>query len=210
MSANKRVIMTEHRLSFRWIDLVPRSGRPKVAATRRAGAILRGLAVSLLTLALAGCGGGGSAGGTAQATAAPDVTAAGAAALTASTALNTTITGVTINGPPVVNFTVTNQAGVGMAGLTSPRTCVSTSPSWCRDRTAARAPGRTTSTGPTAGRCKAARSAQPTGLCLRHTGRQRQRQLHLYFCHRYHEAPPVRRRAPMRTATRSTSAISRG
>ena len=117
MSANKRVIMTEHRLSFRWIDLVPRSGRPKVGATRRARAILRGLAVSLLTLALAGCGGGGSAGGTAQATAAPDVTAAGAAALTASTALNTTITDVTINGTPEVNFTVTNQAGVGMAGL---------------------------------------------------------------------------------------------
>lgn len=45
------------------------------------------------------------------------MTAAGAAALTASTALNTTITGVTINSPPVVRFTVTNQAGVGMAGL---------------------------------------------------------------------------------------------
>ncbi len=70
-----------------------------------------------LTLVLAGCGGGGSAGGTAQATGAPDVTAAGAAALTASTSLNTTITGVSINGTPVVNFTVTNQAGVGMAGL---------------------------------------------------------------------------------------------
>ena len=79
--------------------------------------MLRGLAVSFLALVLAGCGGGGSAGGTAQAPAAPDVTAAGAAALTASTALNTTITGVTINSTPVVNFTVTNQAGVGMAGL---------------------------------------------------------------------------------------------
>jgi len=97
--------MTEHRLSFRWIDLVPQ------------GDFLRGLAASLLALALVGCGGGGSGGGTAQAPGAPGVTAAGAAALTASTALNMTITGVSINSPPVVNFTVTNQAGVGMAGL---------------------------------------------------------------------------------------------
>ncbi len=40
------------------------------------------------------------------------------AALTASTALTVAITGVSINSPPAVNFTVTNQAGVGMAGLT--------------------------------------------------------------------------------------------
>ena len=45
------------------------------------------------------------------------MTAAGAAALTAATALNTTITGVTINSPLVVNFTVTNQAGAGITGL---------------------------------------------------------------------------------------------
>ena len=45
------------------------------------------------------------------------MTAAGVAALTASTALNTSITGVTVNSPLVVNFTVTNQAGAGMTGL---------------------------------------------------------------------------------------------
>jgi OmcA/MtrC family decaheme c-type cytochrome len=39
------------------------------------------------------------------------------AALTASTALTMNITGVTINSPPVVDFTVTNQDGVGMSGL---------------------------------------------------------------------------------------------
>jgi OmcA/MtrC family decaheme c-type cytochrome len=39
--------------------------------------------------------------------------------LTASNALNMTITSVTINSPPVVNFTVTNEARVGMVGLTA-------------------------------------------------------------------------------------------
>lgn len=39
------------------------------------------------------------------------------AALTASTALTMTITGVTINSPPVVDFTVTNEAGAGMNGI---------------------------------------------------------------------------------------------
>jgi OmcA/MtrC family decaheme c-type cytochrome len=47
----------------------------------------------------------------------PGTSAGDIAALTASTALNINITGVAINSPPVVNFTVTNQAGVGMSGL---------------------------------------------------------------------------------------------
>ena len=98
--------MTKQPSSFQWIDLVPRWG------------FLEVLAGSLLALVLAGCGGGGG-GGTAAAGsgAATGGTAAGAAALTASTGLNINITGVGIAGPPVVNFTVTNQAGAGMTGL---------------------------------------------------------------------------------------------
>ena len=79
--------------------------------------MLTGLAAGVLALALAGCG-GGSGGGSGAAPAAPAGSSTEVAALTASTALNTSITGVTINSPPVVNFTVTNQAGQGMAGLT--------------------------------------------------------------------------------------------
>ena len=79
-------------------------------------------AAGLLAFTLAGCGGGGGGGGgngaagtpIPPATSAPDI-----AALTASTALTMNITGVSINSPPVVNFNVTNQAGVGMAGLTA-------------------------------------------------------------------------------------------
>jgi len=110
--------MTEHRLWFRWSDLVPQGGRPKAGPPRSGGGLIRGLAASLLALGLAGCG-GGSGGGVAPASGAPGTNAAGAAALAASTALNTTITGVTIGSTPVVNFTVTNQAGVGMSGLTA-------------------------------------------------------------------------------------------
>ena len=80
--------------------------------------MLRGMAAGLLVFALAGCGGGGSGGsGSAGAGAAPAGSTTAVAALTASTALTMTITGVSINSQPVVNFTVTNQAGVGMAGL---------------------------------------------------------------------------------------------
>jgi len=77
-------------------------------------------AVSLLAFALAGCG-GGSGGGISSAgvPAAPLDVGRGVAALVASSALTTTITGVSINSPPVVNFTVTNQAGEGMNGLTA-------------------------------------------------------------------------------------------
>ena len=99
--------MNKIQSSSPWLDLVPR------------GNFLWGIAASLLALALAGCG-GGTSGGTAAAGAA--AAAAGgvapdAAALTASTALTVGITGVTINSPPVVSFTVTNQAGVRMAAL---------------------------------------------------------------------------------------------
>ncbi|MBE0619596.1 MAG: OmcA/MtrC family decaheme c-type cytochrome [Burkholderiales bacterium] len=72
----------------------------------------------MLVLALAGCGGGSSGGSAGAGTGgATDGLAAGAAALAASSALNVNITSVTINSPPVVNFTVTNQAGAGMSGL---------------------------------------------------------------------------------------------
>jgi OmcA/MtrC family decaheme c-type cytochrome len=78
------------------------------------------MAAGLLAFALAGCGGGGgSSGSSAQAPAPPGTSASGATALAAATELNTTITGVKINSTPVVNFTVTNQDGVGMAGLTA-------------------------------------------------------------------------------------------
>ncbi len=89
--------MTKHRSSCPWIDRA---------------------AASLLAFALAGCGGGsggGSDSGAASVT--PTEFGRGVAALTASTALTTTITGVTINSPPVVTFAVTNQTGEGMNGL---------------------------------------------------------------------------------------------
>lgn len=38
---------------------------------------------------------------------------------TTATSLNTTVTGVTIGSPPVVNFTVTNESGKGFVGLTT-------------------------------------------------------------------------------------------
>jgi len=78
------------------------------------------IAASLVIFAVAGCGGGGGGG-----TAATGVGAAaggftsGPTALAASTGLTVSITGATINSPPVVNFTVTNQNGAAMGGLTS-------------------------------------------------------------------------------------------
>jgi len=99
--------MNKHRSSFQWIDLAPRSG-----------AFLKVLAASLLALVLSACG-GGSGGGAASvgAAAGPAGSVTGVAALTSATALTMNITGVTINSPPVVDFTVTNESGVGMAGL---------------------------------------------------------------------------------------------
>lgn len=77
-------------------------------------------AAIMLTLALTGCGGGGGSGGGGSATGTtppPSGSSADIAALTAATALTMTVTGVTVSNPPVVDFTVTNQAGTGMAGL---------------------------------------------------------------------------------------------
>lgn len=86
---------------------------------RTRGCLLAGVAAGLLALALTGCGGGGGSAGSAPAAAAPPATSStDVAALTAATALTTTITGVSINSPPVVDFKVVNQEGVGMAGLT--------------------------------------------------------------------------------------------
>ena len=64
--------------------------------------------VAVLAFALVGCSGGGSGGGSGSAVPPPGADA---------TALNITITGVTINSPPVLTFTITNQAGAGVANL---------------------------------------------------------------------------------------------
>lgn len=110
--------MTENQTSFRATGLGPRGGAAKSGIIRGTEKLLRSAAAGFLALALAGCG-GGSGGGTAATGAgtAPDGTAGGTAALAASTALTVGITGVSINSPPVVNFTVTNQDGAGMTGL---------------------------------------------------------------------------------------------
>lgn len=67
------------------------------------------LAVSSLALILSGCGGSDGTNG------APGP---GTASLNTATELNIEITGVTIHSTPVVNFKVTNQDGVAVAGLT--------------------------------------------------------------------------------------------
>ena len=90
--------MNRHRTSSCWIDL-PRKED-----------FFRGLAVGLLTLALAACGGGGGGGST---TAPPP----GGNPPVAASALNISITGISVNSPPVVNFKVTDQSGVGVSGL---------------------------------------------------------------------------------------------
>ena len=69
------------------------------------------LAVCVLALGLAGCSGDD---GTPGAAGAPGP---GVAPLASSTALNITITSVRIGSPPVVNFSVTNQDGVAVAGF---------------------------------------------------------------------------------------------
>ena len=109
MSSNNGVVMNKYRSSGPWIDLFTR------------GTLWRGAAAGVLALAFAGCGGGGGSGGGSAGggSAGPAVSTIDIAALTASTALTTTITGASVNSPPVVNFTVTNQGGVGMAGLTA-------------------------------------------------------------------------------------------
>ncbi len=101
--------MNKHRPSFPWTDLLPRGGN-----------FLRGFAAGLLALALAGCGGGsGGDAGSAQAPAGPTDFGRGVDALIASTALTVNITSADINSAPVANFTVTNESGAGMNGLTA-------------------------------------------------------------------------------------------
>jgi len=109
--------MNKHRSSFQWIDLDPQGGTPKVASIRRGSVFLRSVAAGLLAFALVGCGGGSGGGGSAGAPAGPTGVDRGVAALTASTALTMNITGVSINSPPVVTFTVTDQTGVRTAIL---------------------------------------------------------------------------------------------
>jgi OmcA/MtrC family decaheme c-type cytochrome len=67
-------------------------------------------AAGVLVAALAGCSGGGSGGGSGPAV--PPPSGGGAA-----TALNITITGVAINSPPVVSFTVGDQNGAPVTNL---------------------------------------------------------------------------------------------
>ena len=68
------------------------------------------LAACVLALGLAGCADDGDPG-------AAGAPGPGVAPLATSTALNITITGASIGSPPVVNFSVTNQDGVAVAGF---------------------------------------------------------------------------------------------
>ncbi|MCX7140851.1 MAG: OmcA/MtrC family decaheme c-type cytochrome [Proteobacteria bacterium] len=102
--------MTEHRSLFLGIDLVP--GRN----------LFRGFALALLALVLTACGGGNSGSNAVVATTStttPASAVTGATALAAAGTLNMSIVSAAVNSPPVLNFVVTNEAGVGMAGLTS-------------------------------------------------------------------------------------------
>jgi len=81
------------------------------------GRCLNLMAASLLALAVGGCGSGGSGTATPGALRPPPGAVSGPAALAAATSLTINITRVTVNARPVVDFTVTNQAGVGMAGF---------------------------------------------------------------------------------------------
>ena len=112
MSSSKGVVMAEYRSSIRRNVLAPR------------GRVLLGLAASFLALALAGCGGGSSnssvsGGSGSAAVTAPVGVASGSAALAAASTLSMSIASAGVNSRPVVNFTVTNESGVGMAGLTA-------------------------------------------------------------------------------------------
>lgn len=71
------------------------------------------LVVSVLTIAVTGCTGGSGDSGSAGA---PGATIAVASPADA-TALTMTITGASVSSPPVVNFTVTNENSVPVAGL---------------------------------------------------------------------------------------------
>jgi hypothetical protein len=79
----------------------------------------------MLVIALAGCSDSTSTGsdgapgapGTSGDTTVIVTPPGGVASLADATALTMTITGVTIGSPPVVNFSVTNQDGVPVAGF---------------------------------------------------------------------------------------------
>ena len=75
-------------------------------------------AAGLFAVALAGCG-GGSGGATASPPSLPPVIDTGAAALAKSSALDIRVDSATVGQRPVVEFTVTNQDGAGMTGLTA-------------------------------------------------------------------------------------------
>jgi OmcA/MtrC family decaheme c-type cytochrome len=91
--------MNKFRTSTRWIGLI---------------------ATSLLALAAAGCGGGsGSSAAAPPDVVLPPVIDTGPTGLANSTALTIQVNSVTIAGRAVVDFTVTNQAGSGMTGLTA-------------------------------------------------------------------------------------------
>jgi len=101
------MVMNEHRTPHHWR--------------------LRLVGACVLAFILSACGGGGDSGGTLPAGGAacgpipapPATVDATAAGLAASSAVNITIDAVCIESPPTVSFTVTNQKGVGMAGLTA-------------------------------------------------------------------------------------------
>jgi OmcA/MtrC family decaheme c-type cytochrome len=84
--------MKKHRSAHQWFSLLA--------------------VASVLTFALSGCGSDGDQG----AAGAPGATV-GVASAADATALTITVTGVTINSAPVVNFTVTNQNGVAVSGF---------------------------------------------------------------------------------------------
>lgn len=80
------------------------------------------LILGLVTIALAGCSGSdgesgtpGTSGGDTTVIVAPP---GGVASPTGATALSISVTGVTISSPPVVNFSIANQDGVPVVGLT--------------------------------------------------------------------------------------------
>ncbi|CAG1014698.1 decaheme c-type cytochrome, OmcA/MtrC family [Burkholderiaceae bacterium] len=75
------------------------------------------MAAGLVALAIAGCGGGSGSSTTPPDVVLPPDIETGQTALANSTALNIHINSVTIAGRPVVDFTVTNQAGSGMTGI---------------------------------------------------------------------------------------------
>ena len=79
------------------------------------------LATASLLLILSGCGGSSSASDplAAVTVATPETIAPGVGSLVAASSLKIEVTKVTIDGPPVIDFTVTNQLGEGMTGLSA-------------------------------------------------------------------------------------------